>query len=78
MDWRDRISFDQNVCHGKPCIKGTRVMVSVIVDSVAGGEDWEELMQSYHIDRNDIVAALFYASSLTKDRVLSIPPAAHA
>jgi uncharacterized protein (DUF433 family) len=38
MDWRGRISIDPNICHGKACIKGTRVMVSVILDNLAEGE----------------------------------------
>ena len=37
VDWRDYISFDPQVCHGKACIKGTRVMVSVILDNLAAG-----------------------------------------
>jgi len=38
MVWQDRISVDPSVCHGKACIKGTRVMVSVVLDSLAAGE----------------------------------------
>ena len=38
MNWRERISIDPNVCHGKACIKGTRVMVSVLLDNLAEGE----------------------------------------
>jgi hypothetical protein len=38
MDWRDLISVDPNICHGKVCIKGTRIMVSVILDNLAEGE----------------------------------------
>ncbi len=36
-DWKERISIDANVCHGKPCIKGTRIWVSLIVDNLAFG-----------------------------------------
>jgi uncharacterized protein (DUF433 family) len=38
MSWRDRISVDPSVCHGRVCIKGTRVRVSVILDNLAAGE----------------------------------------
>ena len=38
MHWKDRISIDPNICHGKACIKGTRIMVSVILDNLAAGE----------------------------------------
>ncbi len=37
--WRDRISVDPTICHGKACIKGTRIMVSIILDNLAAGED---------------------------------------
>jgi uncharacterized protein (DUF433 family) len=37
MNWQDRISADPNICHGKVCIKGTRIMVSIILDNLAGG-----------------------------------------
>ena len=47
MDWRDRISVDPNVCHGKVCIKGTRVMVSVILDNLAAGERVEAILRGY-------------------------------
>ena len=45
MSWRDRISVDPSVCHGRVCIKGTRVMVSVILDNLAAGESHEEIMR---------------------------------
>ena len=45
MNWRDRISIDPNICHGKACIKSTRVMVSVILDNLAEGESYESLIK---------------------------------
>jgi uncharacterized protein (DUF433 family) len=56
--WRERLSVDPNVCHGRVCIKGTRVMVSVILDNLAGGEAPEEIMRGYHVQREDIDAAM--------------------
>ncbi len=47
MNWRDRIETNPLVCHGKPCIKGTRVMVSVILDNLAAGETAEGILRSY-------------------------------
>ena len=44
MDWRDRISIYPRICDGKPCVKGTRVMVSVILDNLAEGESHESIM----------------------------------
>ena len=64
MKWRDRISVDPGVCHGRVCIKGTRVMVSVILDNLAAGESSEAIMCGYHIEREDIEAAMHYAAEL--------------
>jgi uncharacterized protein (DUF433 family) len=73
MNWKDRISVDPNVCHGKPCIKGTRIMVSVILDNLAAGESHEEIMRGYNVEKDDIQAALHYAAELARDRVVSLP-----
>ncbi len=71
MTWQDRISVDENICHGKVCIKGTRIMVSVILDNLAGGETPEEIIKSYpSLTREDIQAAMQYAAELAKDRVI--------
>ena len=75
-NWKGRISINPNVCHGKPCIKGTRVMVSVILDNLAAGESHESIIQGYHIDEEDIQAVLHYAADLARDRVLALPTAA--
>ena len=76
MSWNERISGDPNVCQGKPCIKGTRVMVSVILDNLAAGESHEEIMRGYHIGEEDIHAVLDYAAGLARDRVVSLPTGA--
>ena len=76
MNWQDRITSDPNVCHGKPCIKGTRVMVSVVIDNLAAGETHEAIIQGYHIEKEDIEAALRYAADLARDRVVSLPTGA--
>lgn len=72
MDWRSRISVNSDVCHGKACIKGTRVMVSVVLDNLAAGESAEAISQAYKISSEDIQAALLYAAELAKDRVISL------
>jgi uncharacterized protein (DUF433 family) len=46
-NWRDRISVDPAICHGKACIKGTRIMVSVILDNLAAGETVATISRSY-------------------------------
>ena len=65
-DWRKRVSVDPKVCHGKACIKGTRIMVSVILDNVAAGVPRTEILASYPaLKSEDIDAALAYAAELT-------------
>ena len=71
MDWRQRISSDPNVCHGKVCIAGTRIMVSVILDNLAAGILESEILTSYpSLVSEDIHAAIKYAAELTRERVL--------
>ena len=63
MNWRERISIDPKIHHGKPCIKGTRVPVSVIVGSIADGDTPEQIMQSWpQLTAEDITAALKFAA----------------
>jgi len=77
MNWRDRISVDAAVCHGKVCIKGTRIMVSVILDNLAAGESIDAILRSYPtLQAEDVQAALGYAADLARDRVVSIPAGA--
>jgi uncharacterized protein (DUF433 family) len=71
MNWQDRISSDPNICHGQVCIKGTRVMVSVILDNLAAGESHQSIIDGYHVQADDIQAALHYAAELSRDRILT-------
>ncbi len=67
--WRERISIDPNVCHGKPCVKGTRIWVSLIVDNLASGSSEEEILAAYpSLTRDDIRAALAYAAEMARER----------
>jgi uncharacterized protein (DUF433 family) len=76
MNWRERISVDPEICHGRVCIKGTRVMVSVVLDNLAAGEPLEEIMRGYHLEREDIEAALHYAAELARERIIPLAPEA--
>jgi uncharacterized protein (DUF433 family) len=68
MNWRDRITSDPQVCHGKPCIKGTRIMVSVILDYIAAGETTAEILSQYsNLTSEDIRAAQAYAAWLAHE-----------
>jgi uncharacterized protein (DUF433 family) len=61
----DRIELDPRVCNGKPVIKGTRIPVSVILDQIAEGESWDDLLAGYpELVKEDIQAALLYASAV--------------
>ncbi|MBV8889056.1 MAG: DUF433 domain-containing protein [Alphaproteobacteria bacterium] len=63
MNWRDRISIDPAIHHGKPCIKGTRTPVSVIVGSIADGDTPERIMEAWpQLTADDITAALKFAA----------------
>lgn len=73
MKWQDRISVDPHVCHGKACIQGTRVMVSVILDNLAAGLGRDEILASYpSLASDDIEAALAYAAELARERVVPL------
>jgi len=63
---------DVNICHGKACIKGTRIPVSVILDNLSQSLSIEEIIQSYpSLTRGGIQAAMAYAAELAKEKVLS-------
>jgi uncharacterized protein (DUF433 family) len=76
MTWQERITVDSAVCHGKPCIRNTRVMVSVILDNLAAGEPTEDIMRGYHVEREDVQAAIQYAAELARETVIPFTPGA--
>lgn len=62
-DWRERISINPRVCYGKPCIRGTRVTVSVVLANVEDGVSREEILSSYpSLTSEDIDAAIAYGA----------------
>lgn len=66
MNWQERITVDPAVCHGKACIRGTRIMVSVILDNLAAGQKAEEILASYPtLKPQDIQAAIAYENEHT-------------
>ena len=73
-EWQDRISINPAVCHGKACIRGTRVMVSVILDNLAAGVPRHQILESYPmITEPDIHAALAYAAELAREGTAELP-----
>lgn len=74
MHWTEHISVEPDVCHGKACIKGTRVMVSVILDNLAAGRTTEEIIHSYpSVQPDDVAATIAYAADLARERVVATP-----
>ena len=72
MDWRDYITVDPEVCHGKACIAGTRVLVTTVLGNLASGMDSDEISRSYpSVSREAVGAALCYAAALANERVVS-------
>lgn len=67
-DWRERVSVDPRVCHGKPCIKGTRIMVSIVLDYLTAGEPVAGILRQYPtLKPEDVQAAMGYAAWLARE-----------
>ena len=74
MEWRERITVDPAVCHGQACIKGTRIMVAVVLDNLAAGVQTDEILRSYpSLKAEDVQAAMAYAADLARDRMVPLP-----
>lgn len=70
----ERISIDPHVCFGKPCIRGTRIWVSLILDFLANGTRMEELLEEYpQLTIEDIRAAIAYGAEMARERYVDIP-----
>lgn len=73
MNWREHIVVDPSVCHGKACIRGTRIMASIVLDNLAAGLTVEEVLKSYpSLSRESILAAVSYAAELARDRTVEL------
>lgn len=68
VDWKARVISDPAVCHGRPCIRGTRIMVSVILDNIVEGLTSGEIVRDYPpLTEADVRAALAYAATLARE-----------
>ena len=75
MNWQNRITVDPQVCHGKACIKGTRVMVSVVLDNLAAGLAKDEILTSYpSITADDIDASIAFSFHMPPRRLVRQEP----
>ena len=64
----DRIDIDPEICHGKPCIKGTRILVSIILEWLEAGKSFEKITEAYpSLSKEDISAAVRYARKLIEE-----------
>lgn len=73
MNMLERISVNPNICHGKACIRGTRIPVSVILDNLVVGETEQGILKSYpSLTPEDIQAAIAYAAELAKERHIAV------
>jgi uncharacterized protein (DUF433 family) len=69
----NRIEVNPNICHGKPVIRGTRIMVKNILGSLAGGESVQEILKNYpELRYDDVEAALAFAIELVDDTQLTM------
>ncbi|MBI2892970.1 MAG: DUF433 domain-containing protein [Deltaproteobacteria bacterium] len=72
----DRISVDPNVCHGQPCIRGTRIMVWLLLEYLANGDSVDDILAAYPgLAREDVQACLAYAARIARERILSVDAA---
>lgn len=69
-----RVSIDPNICFGKPCIQGTRIWVSLILDFLADGMSIQEVIEEYpYLTQEDIRAAIAYGAEMSRARFVEIP-----
>ena len=76
MNWRERISVDPAVCHGKACVAGTRVLVSTILDNLVDECNEAEILRQYpSLKHDDIRAAVAYGAELARERIIHLDAA---
>lgn len=69
-----RISIDPRICFGKPCIRGTRIWVSLVLDLLASGLSIEEVLEEYQqLSREDILACVAYGAEMSRERFVDVP-----
>jgi uncharacterized protein (DUF433 family) len=69
-----RISIDPNICFGKPCIRGHRIWVSLILDFLASGTTIQEILEDYpQLEEADVLACIAYGAEMSRERYVEIP-----
>jgi uncharacterized protein (DUF433 family) len=70
----DRIAIDPRICGGKPCVRGTRIWVSLILDLLADGVTEAELLGEYpQLVHEDVLAAIAYGAEAARERIIPVP-----
>ena len=73
-DLLNRISIDPTICFGKPCIRGHRIWVSLILDLLAGGSTFQDVLENYPgLSKADIRACIAYGAEMSRERYVEIP-----
>jgi uncharacterized protein (DUF433 family) len=73
-DLLSRISIDPNICFGKPCVRGHRIWVSLILDLLASGSSVKELLEDYPgLVEEDVLACLAYGAEMSRERYVDVP-----
>ncbi len=68
-----RISINPEVCFGKPCIRGRRIWVSLVLDFLAGRMTIERVMEEYDLAREDVLACIAYGAEMSRERYVDLP-----
>ena len=69
-----RIAVDPQVCFGKPCVRGTRIWVALLLDFLASGTTIEEILENYpQLKREDVLAAIAYGAEMSRERYVDLP-----
>ncbi len=70
----ERISIDPRVCFGKPCIRGSRIWVILVLDLLSAGLSIEEILEEYpQLSREDILACVAYGAEMSRERFVTVP-----
>jgi len=73
-DLLNRISVNPMICGGKPCVRGTRIWVSLLLDFLASGSSMEEILEQYpQLQREDLLAAIAYGAEMSRERFVDLP-----
>jgi uncharacterized protein (DUF433 family) len=68
-----RISINPEICFGKPCIRGHRIWVSLVLDFLASGMTAREIMEEYELEEADILACIAYGAEMARERYVEVP-----